>query len=468
MATGSSTDTDAVCALVAALGSLSPAVDDADRIDRVRLFEELKAAAAAAQVVEARDFEVSQRAQQAIVGVPVKQQGRGIAAQIGLARRISPWAAQRYLGWATILPTELPHTFAALQAGRITEWRATLIARETIWLSRQDRETVDAELAPQLEAWSDRRVEAETRKAGYRLDPQGFLARVRGADKDRRVNMRPVPDAMARLTALLPVAQGVATYQALCQAADTTTTAGGDERGRGQIMADTLVERITGQTTATAVPVEIELIMTDTTLFTPDTTNTDDLDADADADLDLDVEDVEGGADDEPGLLVGFGPIPAGLARELALGCEGDTVRRRIRRLFLHPSTRQLAAMESTSRLFTDNERRFIRLRDHGTCRTPWCGAPIRHTDHIRAHGQGGRTDVGNGQGLCEACNYAKQAPGWRAGATTNGTIITETPTGQHYRSQQPDPPGRTSVVFATQVRVVDLVYHSTHPRRAA
>ncbi|WP_375503725.1 DUF222 domain-containing protein [uncultured Jatrophihabitans sp.] len=212
MAAGSSADTDTVRALVAALNSLSPAVDDGDRIDRVRLFEELKAVAAAAQAVESRDFEVSQRAQQAIDGVPVKQQGRGIAAQIGLARRISPWAAQRYLGWATILPTELPHTFAALQAGRITEWRATLIARETIWLSRQDRETVDAELAPQLEAWSDRRVEAETRKAGYRLDPQGFLARVRGADKDRRVTMRPAPDAMARLTALLPVAQGVATY----------------------------------------------------------------------------------------------------------------------------------------------------------------------------------------------------------------------------------------------------------------
>ena len=47
----------------------------------------------------------------------------------------------------------------------------------------------------------------------------------------------------------------------------TTARAGGDPRGRGQVMADTLVERVTGQATADAVPVEINLVMTDHTLF---------------------------------------------------------------------------------------------------------------------------------------------------------------------------------------------------------
>ena len=71
---------------------------------------------------------------------------------------------------------------------------------------------------------------------------------------------------MACLSGLLPAPQGVAVYAALTRHADTLRGTG-DARSRGQIMADTLVERVTGQTTATAVPVEIHLVMTDTTLL---------------------------------------------------------------------------------------------------------------------------------------------------------------------------------------------------------
>ena len=50
---------------------------------------------------------------------------------------------------------------------------------------------------------------------------------------------------MTYLTGLLPVAQGVAVHAALTRAADTLR-ATGDPRTRGQIMADTLVARVTG------------------------------------------------------------------------------------------------------------------------------------------------------------------------------------------------------------------------------
>ena len=55
-----------------------------------------------------------------------------------------------------------------------------------------------------------------------------------------------------------------------------------------------------------------------------------------------------------------------------------------------------------------------LRLRDR-ICRTPWCDAPIRHPTTSRAVVEDGETSERNGQGLCEACNHAKQAPGWRA-----------------------------------------------------
>ena len=117
-----------------------------------------------------------------------------------------------------------------------------------------------------------------------------------------------------------------------------------------------------------------------------------------------------------------------------------------LRRLFIRPADGQLAAMESRRRLFTANQRHFLRLRDQ-TCRTAWCDAPIRHFDHIRPAELGGATSVTNGQGYCAACNYAKQAAGWRGHPPDLGRDCIEitTPTGHRYATRPPDPPGLSS-----------------------
>ncbi|HEX3334824.1 MAG TPA: DUF222 domain-containing protein [Jatrophihabitans sp.] len=434
----------ALAGLVATLADLDQDVHDSVRVDRIRLLEVLKSAAAAAQAKEVAAFAASQRAEQGALGVPVDRIGRGVAAQVGLARRISPFQARRYLGWANILTSELPNTFAALQGGRVSEWRAMIVARETAWLSRADRVTVDAQLADQLETLGDRRVEAEAKKLAYRLDPQGYLGRIRGAESDRHVGLRPAPDTMARLTGFLPVAQGVAAYAALRREADTLISQG-DPRGRGQIMADTMVERITGQAQASEVPVEINLIMTDATLFAPGTAD-----------------------GDEPAHLVDAGTIPAHVARGLALDVS-DRAPRWLRRLYTEPTTGELAAMDSHRRSFTANQRRFLRLRDQ-YCRTSWCEAPIRHADHVVPAEHSGPTSVANGQGYCEACNYAKQAPGWRTrlvvGPAGAAEVEIITPTRHRYRSRPPDPPGRR-VRCASRVEAT-LLELLRDPARAA
>ena len=102
--------------------------------------------------------------------------------------------------------------------------------------------------------------------------------------------------------------------------------------------------------------------------------------------------------------------------------------------------------MESRQRFFTTGQRTFIRFRDQ-YCRTPYCGAPIRHADHIQPAIDGGPTAVRSRQGYCEACNYTKQAPGWRTTVIDTDERVHEvetiTPTGHRYRSRAPDPPGR-------------------------
>lgn len=119
-----------------------------------------------------------------------------------------------------------------------------------------------------------------------------------------------------------------------------------------------------------------------------------------------------------------------------------------LRRLYLEPATGELVAMDSKARYFPPALARLIRTRDQ-TCRTPWCDAPIRHIDHIRPHAEEGPTSYANGQGLCEACNHAKEAPGWKARTTDvpgqRHTVRTITPTGHSYRSVAPPLPGASS-----------------------
>jgi HNH endonuclease len=144
-----------------------------------------------------------------------------------------------------------------------------------------------------------------------------------------------------------------------------------------------------------------------------------------------------GTADDEA-RLGGFGPVPAELAREIVAGAVGRGEEVWLRRLYTSPTTGELVAMDSRARLFPAGLARFIRLRDQ-ICRTPWCDAPIRHIDHVESHHSGGPTTAPNGAGLCEACNYAKQAPRWSARPGPDGTVTTTTPTG-HCTTTRPPP----------------------------
>ena len=383
-------------------------MSDIERVDLLRALEELKGAAEGAQAELAAGLAVD----------------AGTAAQGALARRESPHRGRRHLALARVLP-ELPHTRAALRAGRITEWRATIIARETACLTRADRTAVDRAVAGDPEAvegYSERVLLGELRKLTARLDPASVAKRRRRAEAERRVTVRPAPDTMAYLSVLLPVAQAVAVYAALGVCADTARAAG-DVRSRGQLMADALVERATGAPVVEGrpvVPVSVGVVMTDQALLA--------------------------GAHDTA-HLAGYGPIPAGLARELVGRHLDSGSRLWLRRLYTHPESGQLVAMDNHQRLFRGRLREFLDLRDQ-FCRTPWCNAPIRHRDHVTVAAAGGRTSAEDGQGLCEACNYAKTAPGWTSRPrpspeassthTVSHTVETTTPTGHTYPSQAP------------------------------
>ncbi|MER7072900.1 DUF222 domain-containing protein [Terrabacter sp. NPDC000476] len=372
----------------------------------------------------------------------------GVAAQVALARRESPVRGAAHLTMALALTTSMPCTLAALEAGELNEWRAQILVRETALLTDEQRRVVDAEVvadpAEPVGTLGDRELARRVQAVAYRLDAEAVLARARRAESERRVTLRPAPDTMAYLTALLPVAQAVAAHAALTAAADTAR-AEGDERSKGQVMADTLVARVTGQETADGVPVEVQLVMTDSALFRHA----------------AEEQGCCGGlraVGETPAQLVGYGTVPALWARALldpdhdpapgpgpadgpghrpthgptqgpTLGPDHDPLHDQghdppdataaarvwLRRLYLDPDTGSLVAMDSRRRVFDGGLRRFVLARDVGTCRTSWCDAPARHVDHVHDHADGGPTSAANGQGLCVRCNHTKQLPGWTA-----------------------------------------------------
>ncbi|MBT0568538.1 hypothetical protein [Williamsia sp. CHRR-6] len=109
----------------------------------------------------------------------MERQCRGLAAEIALARGVSAHAGGRHLGFARAM-AEMPHTAAALAAGRLTEWRATILVRETAYLDRADRALVDQRLCADpatLAGLGDRAVEAEAKAVAYELDPHAVIDR---------------------------------------------------------------------------------------------------------------------------------------------------------------------------------------------------------------------------------------------------------------------------------------------------
>ena len=402
---------------LAALSAVDPHADEAALTEQIAELERVKSAAAAGQARAAAALDELRRADEAAAGVPTRKRGRGVASEIALARRDSPTRGGRHLGFAKALVYEMPCTMAALECGALSEWRASLIVRESACLDIEDRQVLDAELCAdvsKLDGMGDARIAAAAKEIAYRLDAQAVVDRAAKAEADRTITIRPAPDTMTYVTALLPVAQGVGVYAALKRAADTTF----DDRSRGQIMADTLVERVTGRPADQPEPVAVNLVISDDALL---------------------------GGGNTPAVVDGYGPIPAAVARGLVQGAVTDErSKATLRRLYRRPNSRNLVAMESRSRCFPRGLARFIGLRDQ-TCRTPYCDAPIRHRDHAQPRNRGGPTSWVNGLGMCERCNYEKEAPGWRVVASDeNGEHTAEfvTPTGARYRSTAPPLPG--------------------------
>lgn len=311
--------------------------------------------------------------------VTVEQVEATIVDRLGRALGVSPTRARTQLRIGRDLRAGLGRVRELYGAGELDQPKVAVVVSACSHLDEAERAEVDQRLAAHdLRALGLRRIADLARTITAQVAPEKFTERARAARRERHVTLGPAEDGMALLRAHLPAEQGIACYAALRKAVtEHWVTAEEVTRTRGQIMADTLVERLTGTVpTEPVAAVEVQVLVPVDAL-------------------------VQADGRPLPVELPGFGPVPAEFLVEPG--------RSTWRRLITDDGV--VVGADSRRRTFTGVLAQVIRSRDRGRCTAPHCDAPVEHLDHLRPWAEGGATTLDNGAGTCAFHNLVRAVP---------------------------------------------------------
>ncbi len=140
------------------------------------------------------------------------------------------------------------------------------------------------------------------------------------------------------------------------------------------------------------------------------------------------------GADDQPGELVGYGPIPAAVARDLAAGGTW-------RRVLTDPASGRPLDYGTTRYRPPEHLAGLVITRGQ-TCQFPGCRVPAHRCD--LDHGVPYDPDTGTGPTSdtnlgpkCRRHHQVKQIPGWPVTHHPDGCTSWSTPSGHLYHSHR-------------------------------
>jgi len=320
--------------------------------------------------------------------------------EVAAVLHVAPRTGAGRLDWAIELTTRLPKTLAAMVRGDVSYTKALIMAEETLNLRPEALAAAEEQVLDGVGELTPGQLRRRVKRAVLTIDADAAARRAAEARKERKVAVSPQPDGMAEFWALLPAQDATALYTRLTDLARRAI--GGETRSMDQRRADALSEVIYGHAGATDRAL-VQLIMTDATLA---------------------------GHDDEPAELVGYGPITAATARNIAadgiwqaLHTDDTGVVTGVGRNRYRPS----AALAD-----------LIRARDV-TCRFPGCAQPAARTDidHTIRFPYG-KTEEGNRGCLCRRHHRAKTVgetadTGWKVTRRDSGAMEWSSPTGRTY-----------------------------------
>jgi Domain of unknown function (DUF222) len=399
------------------------------RLEQIRMTETEIRRLQARQIREIAGFIAERESIDRDLGVSsAPGQYRSMVAEVALSTGVSVITAQGLMSDAFSLVLSHPAVLGAVESGRLRLSAARAVVAETSHLEDESllrmadqiiaEEAVDV-LPGKVRQLAERRV--------IEIDPDAAARRSVRERADRHVRLVAAGSDMAYLDAYLPVEQAASCWRSLHDHA-AARRASGDDRTISRLICDTLVERVTGATSADQLKTDICLVMSDTTLLR---------------------------LDDKPAQLVGVGPVTAPVARDLA-----TKGRAWLRRLFTDPVDASVTAIDSRRRLVDGSLRRAVLIADQH-CRGIQCASPIRDIDHVYEHSRGGNTSFHNSQGLSKACHNTREHPFMKVTLDPDSRKTTwTTPTGLTHTSLPPPALGHGSL---TRLQI-QLRHWQTHP----
>jgi len=365
---------------------------------------------------------------------------------------MGPVAAGRKVDTAAGLASRLPVTLAAMSAGDLDSWRATIIATELSDARPESCAAVEALIYPAVLDESPGAVTKRVRRVLARVDADAVRLKAAKERLDRFVHAHPsqVP-GLTTWVASLPAADSAACWAAIDDLAhrmhgdDPTRTL---EQCRADALVDLMLTNVTVTTTVTLmIPVQ--------------TVTVDEPHGSLERDL------LVRGGRDLAGTALGhlnplanmddFGqptPDPNPLveptwAQICAMGYEipgvgvigGDVVASilekfdtRIARVLLDERTGVVIETGIDTYLPNPAMRRFVQKRD-GHCRFPGCrrNAKRCEPDHVIPFSRGGPTAIWNLACLCKHHHRVKHNAGWTLTMTRDGVCTWTDPHDRQY-----------------------------------
>ena len=364
---------------------------------------------------------------------------------VATALRLSANTAQSRIDVARVLTNHLPATCQALATGDISPSHATLIARETSeaikrGISTEDLIHIENKALAHAEFHTPAQVGRKIRTLIAQCSPEAFEETVAIARDARNVRMYPESDGMATVIALLPAEDAQTVMLAInslieSQSRSTLIRSShnsscsnqpmdglnkdslADARSRQDSLADArsmdmkradalaticgdLLARLEADHQPHRRPVTINITMDLPTAL---------------------------GLSENPAELVGYGPIPASIARSLS--ADGKW-----RRFITDPVTGNLLDYGRETYVPPQPLVDFLTARDR-ICRFPGCSQPARVTDldHAVPWEEGGHTSPENLGLLCRRHHRMKTHNGWQLVSHADGSCTWTSPHGKEF-----------------------------------
>jgi hypothetical protein len=315
------------------------------------------------------------------------------AQELACATHIPYPTARLQLGFVQRISDALPESWEAMDRGQLSLQHVKAIERATQHCTTKIAEAVDAKVIPLAieRGWTPSEAGKAVRKLVLQLDPKGAEEREAVARSESDVQFFPLPDGVASLNANGDALLARQMFDVVNNAAEQMGR-DGDTRPVGVRRFHALANAILGgaeESAVSRVQGEVLAMGQISTLL---------------------------GDDDQPGELIGYGPISAGMLRRIATD-------HRLRRMLTDPLNGEVVDLGRRAYAPSARLRKTVQAT-HPTCTAPGCGRPAGdcEIDHRKEFDRGGHTSRCNLKPLCKLHHELKTKKLWQVDVNPDGS----------------------------------------------